>query len=171
MVASNLMHVRAMTSADLQKVLDWRNHQDIRRYMYTQHEITLAEHTRWFDRASQDPDRYLLIFESDATPVGFINIHQIAPGGVAEWGFYVAPDSPKGTGRQLGRTTLEYAFTTIKLHKVCGQALIGNERSIRFHQRLGFRQEGVLRDHHFDGDAYHDVVCFGLLDAEWQINS
>lgn len=162
--------VRPMVSADLVRVLAWRNHPEVRRYMYTQHEISLGEHTRWFERASQDPNRHLLIFESEGPPLGFINIHQIAPGGIADWGFYAAPDAPKGTGRQLGQAALQYAFSTAGLHKLCGQALSYNERSIRFHQKLGFQQEGILRQQHFDGQHYHDVVCFGLLVNEWHMN-
>ena len=162
--------VRPMVSADLERVLAWRNHPEVRRYMYTQHEISLDEHTRWFERASQDPNRHLLIFECEGAPLGFINIHQIAPGGIADWGFYAAPDAPKGTGRRLGQAALQYAFSTAGLHKLCGQALSYNERSIRFHQKLGFQQEGILRQQHFDGQHYHDVVCFGLLANEWHMN-
>ncbi|NHW00823.1 UDP-4-amino-4,6-dideoxy-N-acetyl-beta-L-altrosamine N-acetyltransferase [Stutzerimonas degradans] len=159
-----------MTHQDLAQVLAWRNHEDVRRYMYTQHEISLEEHTRWFERASQDSSRHLLVFESNSVPLGFINIHQTAPGGIADWGFYAAPDAPKGTGRQLGHAALQYAFLTARLHKVCGQALAYNQRSIKFHQNLGFQQEGILREHHFDGQQYHDVMCFGLLAREWQAN-
>lgn len=162
--------VRRMDTDDLAKVLAWRNHPEVRRYMYTQHEILLDEHARWFEHASQDQNRHLLIYENKIMPLGFINIHQIAVGGIADWGFYVAPDAPKGTGHQLGLAALDYAFTKIGLSKLCGQALCYNERSIRFHQSLGFQQEGVLRQQHFDGQHYHDVVCFGLLASEWHIN-
>lgn len=162
--------VRPMCAADLEVVLAWRNHPDIRCYMYTQHEISLVEHTCWFEQASQDSNRHLLVYESDDAPLGFINIHQVAGGGVADWGFYAAPNAPKGVGRQLGQAALAYAFTTLGLHKLCGQALVYNERSIRFHQNLGFQQEGILRQQHFDGQRYHDVVCFGLLAHEWHPN-
>ncbi len=158
-----------MSENDLELVLSWRNHPQVRRYMYTQHEISLEEHTRWFDRAKQDSERHLLIFEPGSTPLGFINIHQIAPGGIADWGFYVAPDAPKGTGRSLGNAALQFAFKTLTLHKLCGQALAFNERSIRFHLGQGFQQEGVLRQQHFDGQQYHDVICFGLLASDWRL--
>lgn len=171
MTASVQQRVRPMTQEDLERVLTWRNHEDVRRYMYTQHEISLAEHTRWFERASQDSSRHLLVFECNTMPLGFINLHQIAPGGVAEWGFYVAPDATKGTGRQLGQAALHYAFIHAGLHKLCGQSLAYNERSIKFHCSLGFQQEGILRDQHFDGQNYHDVVCFGLMASEWQLNT
>lgn len=162
------LSIRVMSADDLHSVLAWRNHPDIRRYMYTQHEITLEEHRAWFERASQDPRKHLLVFEVGGVAQGFVNItEQISPG-VADWGFYIAPDATKGTGRQLGQTALQYAFKSLRLHKVCAQALAFNERSIKFHRGLGFQQEGILRDQHYDGENYHAVICFGLLSTEWQ---
>lgn len=170
-ILSAAVRLRAMREDDLERVLSWRNHPEVRRYMYSQHEIGLDEHRRWFERAAQDPARHLLVFEKDGLPRGFVNLSLIASGGIADWGFYVAPEAPKGTGRLLGRSALDYAFIEVGLHKVCGQALAYNERSIRFHRSLGFLEEGTLRDQHHDGQRYHDVVCFGLLAAEWPANS
>lgn len=157
-----------MASSDLSLVLAWRNHPDVRKYMYTQHEISMDEHRRWFEKCASDTAYHLLIFEKSANPLGFINIHQIAPGGIADWGFYSAPEAPKGTGRQLGQLAVRYALGQLGLQKLCGRALAHNERSICFHQKLGFQREGVLRQQHFDGQCYHDIVCFGLLASEWR---
>ena len=163
--------VRPLSEGDLARVLSWRNHPEVRRYMYSQHEISMEEHARWFAQASQDPKRHLLVFEIGAMPLGFINIYPVASGGIADWGFYAAPDAPKGTGHALGQATLRYAFKAAGLHKLCGHALAFNERSIRFHLNLGFQREGFLRHQHFDGRQYHDVVCFGLLANEWQYSN
>jgi UDP-4-amino-4,6-dideoxy-N-acetyl-beta-L-altrosamine N-acetyltransferase len=168
-MGANFARVRPMVLADLPNVLAWRNHPDVRRYMYTQHEIAEDEHRQWFERAVQDLGRHLLVFEDAGEARGFVNLHRLSAGSVADWGFYLAPYAPKGTGQSLGRAALNYAFTEIGLHKVCGQALAYNERSIRFHRRLGFSQEGVLRDQHFDGQYYYDVVYFGLIATEWQV--
>jgi len=160
--------LRPMTKADLVQVLAWRNHPDVRRYMYTNHEIGLDEHQAWFARVSDDPAVHLLIYENCGRASGFVNITRGRSPTVADWGFYLSPDSERGTGRSLGREALKYAFSELCLHKICGQALGFNERSIAFHKALGFTEEGCLRDQHFDGAEYHDVVCFGLLDHEWQ---
>jgi UDP-4-amino-4,6-dideoxy-N-acetyl-beta-L-altrosamine N-acetyltransferase len=164
-----LPSMRRMNHGDLEHVLSWRNHPDVRRYMLTKHEIGLDEHTRWFERASQDPARHLLIHERSGQALGFVQIHEIASGGIADWGFYLAPHAPKGTGAGLGLGALEYAFETACLHKICGQTLASNDRSIRFHQKLGFYQEGLLHQHHFDGQHYHDLLCFGLLAKQWSL--
>lgn len=160
--------MRPMAHDDLARVLAWRNAPQVRRYMYTQHEITLDEHQRWFASAQHDPRKHLLIFEFDKLPLGFVNFTEIEAGGIADWGFYASPEAPRGSGRQLGLAALNHAFAELKLHKVCGKALAHNERSIRMHQSLGFRQEGTLIDQHFDGERYHHVICFGLLSHEWQ---
>lgn len=157
-----------MVHADLERVLAWRNHPTVRRYMYTQHEITLDEHQCWFERTLPDPKKHLLIFEENHHPLGFVNFNEIGDNSIVDWGFYAAPDAPKGSGRQLGNAALNHAFNQLKLHKVCGQALAYNQRSIQFHQSMGFQQEGNLRDQHFDGEYYRHIVCFGLLSHEWQ---
>lgn len=159
--------LRTMQEGDLSLVLAWRNHPDVRQFMYSQHEISPLEHARWFASASQDPQRALLIYQIDGTPQGFVSFHRVRASAIAEWGFYLAPDAQRGTGHALGRAALDYAFTTLNLHKVCAEALGFNERSRRFHERLGFQQEGILRDHYFDGSRYHAVHCFGLLANEW----
>jgi len=157
-----------MTADDLAMVLEWRNHPDVRQFMYTQHQISMDEHRQWFERVQADSRKHLLIFEVNAEALGFINFSESASFPVCDWGFYVAPCAPKGTGFKMGTSALTYAFNELSLHKVCGQALSFNQRSISFHLKLGFFQEGRLREQFYDGQQYHDVVCFGLLADEWK---
>jgi UDP-4-amino-4,6-dideoxy-N-acetyl-beta-L-altrosamine N-acetyltransferase len=159
--------VRSLEASDLDRVLAWRNHPAVRAHMLTQHEIGIEEHRAWFARTGSDPSRCLLVLERDGEALGFVQFSQVSEGGAADWGFYAAPDAPQGTGTRLGQLALAHAFGALGLHKVCGQALDSNEASIRFHLRLGFRQEGVLREQHRVGGSYRDLVCFGLLRSEW----
>lgn len=160
--------IRAVTEDDLPMVLAWRNHPDVRRFMFTQHKIGLGEHRNWFAKASLDTSRRLLIVEEVKQAIGYVQFSQVADGGIANWGFYARPDAPKGAGRKLGMMALSHAFGTLKLHKVCGQAIADNQVSIAFHQRMGFSLEGVLRDQQRIGAGYYSLHCFGLLASEWQ---
>jgi UDP-4-amino-4,6-dideoxy-N-acetyl-beta-L-altrosamine N-acetyltransferase len=160
--------LRALEEADLETVRGWRNHPDVRSYMYTSREIREAEHQAWFERIRHDDSRHPLIFEIEENPVGFVQFSIVdTMAGRAEWGFYLAPTAPRGSGVKLGESALTHAFDYLALHKICGEALVFNERSICFHERLGFTREAMLRDHHFDGEKYHDVAGFGLLATEW----
>lgn len=160
--------VRAVTHEDLAMILAWRNHPDVRRFMFSQHEIDLDEHRSWYAKVSLDPSFHLLIVEDAHRPIGCVQFKNVVQGGVADWGFYARPDSPKGSGRKLGIAALNYAFSTLNLHKICGQVIENNQASISFHKRFGFTQEGVLRDQKRIGNIYLAVICFGLLAHEWQ---
>lgn len=166
-ISTKQYYLRPMTTADLGSVLALRNHSEIRRYMLTQHEISLEEHASWFDRTSQMQGIELLVLEVDGSCCGFVQFKETKYSGVSDWGFYVAPNAPKGTGRNLGLAALNHVFKGAGTHKICGQALHSNKPSIEFHKSLGFMQEGVMRDQHFDGTAYHDLYCFGLIKHEW----
>lgn len=160
--------LRPLHDTDLDSVRQWRNHPEVRRYMYTKHKIGAEEHRTWYERVRNDGSRYLLIFEPQGMPTGFVSFQVVDSKALrADWGFYLAPDAPSGSGQALGHTALKYAFEHLGLHKVCGEALCFNAKSIRFHERLGFTHEATFRDHHFDGDAYYDVIGFGLLVTDW----
>ena len=155
--------LRDIEVSDYPSLIQWRNDPRIRNYMYTQHVITAEEHQSWINKITTDDSYHPLILEYNNEPLGFVNIHQVAQGGIAEWGFYTSPVAPKGTGSKLGEQALDYAFKTLNLHKICGQALDFNFASRKFHKRLGFKEEGILEQHYFDGQKYYDVICFGLL--------
>jgi len=42
-----------------------------------------------------------------------------------------------------------------------------NARSRAIPERLGFRQEGVMREAGASALGHHDLVVYGLLDREW----
>lgn len=161
-----------MAQHDLAIVLSWRNHPDVRRYMRTQHEISLSEHMEWFERAADSPSEHLLVLEAGPARIGYARINvQDVLAKRAEWGFYRAPEAPRGAGFALCERTLEYAFRDLSLHKISAEVLGSNIRSIALHRRLGFHQEAHFRDHQFDGDRYWDSYGFGLLESEWTITS
>ncbi len=161
--------VRPMTQADLDQVLTWRNHPDVRRHMFDPQEIATEDHHAWFARHEKDPLRHLMIFEIDGRPSGFVQLHERRGQGAGEWGFYAAPEAARGCGRLLGAAAIHHAFQVLGWHKLSGSTLASNERSIRMHLALGFQLEGRLREHHFDGEERLDVCNFGLLRSEWSV--
>ena len=159
--------LREMADTDLRMVLEWRNHLDVQKFMYTSDEISYEDHKNWFANSIRNPLVHLLIFEKDAVSLGFVNICKHPSGRTAEWGFYMAPKAPRGNGLLLGQTTLDYAFRNLKLHKLCGETFADNLASITFHEKLGFTREGLSQDQHFDGEHHRYVAYYGLLYDDW----
>lgn len=152
--------LRPMQLSDLDQVRGWRNAPDIRKHMHNSHEIPAAEHQSWFERAANNPDKALLIFESASRSLGFVQFDGIKTGNLAEWGFYAAPDAPKGTGSKLGKAALEYAFHKLGVRTIIGRAKAGNAASISFHQKLGFISNAAASD--------ESLISFALPLERWQ---
>lgn len=163
--------IRPVALSDLPTILEWRNHSNVRRFMFTQHDITLQEHTAWFERANQDNTRRLLIVEERQRPIGYVQFSQVRIGGVADWGFYTSPEAPKGTGRKLGVAALNHAFGVLRLYKVRGQVIESNTASIAFHKALGFKKEDVPHEQQYVQGKHHNIIYFGLLRREWELAS
>ena len=137
--------IREMEYSDLEVVLAWRNHPKIRACMHSQHEISFSEHENWYAHARQNPEKHLLIFECNGEALGFVNFTETTTHGDADWGFYVSPFAPKGSGKRLGHAALQYAFTTLKLKRIRGEVLRNNLVSQRFHKMLGFGLEAPTK--------------------------
>lgn len=127
-----------MRETDLEKVLRWRNHPDVRKCMLSQHEITLAEHRAWFERSVKDATRALLVVEEDDLAIGCVVFSNVSYKGATEWSFYVDPNSGPGTGKKVCMCGLGYAFDLLNINSVLGRVLATNIASIRLHARLGF---------------------------------
>jgi ribosomal-protein-serine acetyltransferase len=60
-----------------------------------------------------------------------------------------------------------YAFDVWKLNRVEIRVAVGNRRSAAIPQRLGFREEGTLRQRERHGDSFKDIVVYSILAQEW----
>lgn len=158
--------LRTMVQSDLELVRGWRNHPVVRRSMYSQHEIGIDEHRSWFLSASAAQDRVLLILEINGSPCGHVNFSRYL-NGEWRWGFYTAPNMPKGTGTILGQLAMNYAFDILDLSCVWGEVLFGNIVSQRYHVKLGFTLHDVLPELTVGHCRFRNVYRYVLTRALW----
>ena len=159
--------IRKMQASDLDVVRSWRNHSDVRLHMLTQHEITPEEHSQWFAAAEKNPLKQVMLVYEEEKPLGLVHFSTEKNDGVMDWGFYLVPHSPKGSGSKLARKALNFAFKQQGWHKVCGQVISTNTASRRFHLKTGFMLEGVLRQQAKINHEWLSLWCFGLLATDW----
>lgn len=161
--------LRAIQESDLAKLLEWRNSERIRSYMFTDHLISIEEHRAWFLRQASKETQTSLIFELDGKPMGVINLSEIdSYNNKCHWGFYIGEtNTPKGCGLALGFLGLEYIFDTLQFRKLIGEAFAFNQSSIAFHKKLGFSTEGCLLMHFLKNGVYEDIVLFALFRDDW----
>jgi RimJ/RimL family protein N-acetyltransferase len=72
----------------------------------------------------------------------------------------------KGIGYEACKLTLEYAFTDLNIRKVSLAVYENNPAAIRLYDKLGFKKEGQLRSHIFEGGKYFDKLYMGIFREE-----
>ena len=74
----------------------------------------------------------------------------------------------KGLITKAIKALIYYAFDELNLNKVEIGAASDNLKSRRIPEKLGFRQEGELRDYEYINGKYLNRVIYGMRASEWK---
>lgn len=86
----------------------------------------------------------------------------------AELAIVLCPDSAnRGLGSEAVRLMLRFAFEQLNLNRVYLKVRADNPRAIRCYEKCGFQREGLMRAHAYADGAYQDILCMGILKAEF----
>ncbi len=86
-----------------------------------------------------------------------------------ELGYWVGkPFWSQGYATEAARVVLTYAFGTLGLHRVHARRFARNPASGRVLEKIGMRQEGMMRQHIRRWERFEDVVLHGILREEWE---
>lgn len=62
---------------------------------------------------------------------------------------------------------IDFGFQQLALNRIETLVMVENSASVSLLHKLDFVEEGVLREHDFFKDAFHDMRCFSILKREW----
>ncbi|MFI6919767.1 GNAT family N-acetyltransferase [Nonomuraea spiralis] len=77
----------------------------------------------------------------------------------------------KGYGTEAIELLLDHAFATTPLHRISLGVYAFNDRARHVYKKIGFVEEGVLRDDLLWDGEWHDAVTMSVLRPEWQARS
>jgi ribosomal-protein-serine acetyltransferase len=87
----------------------------------------------------------------------------------ASLGYYLAATHQgRGLVTKGCRILLDYAFAQLQLNRVDILCATGNARSRAIPRRLGFIEEGTLREAQWLYDHYVDLVVYAMLRRTWE---
>src|SRR6266550_861345 len=117
-----------LSTAESERILTIRNEPEVRRNMYTDHEIGIEEHRAWLARTNSCDDAKMFAVVLEGEIVGAIGLTSIIPAHRrAEWAFYLsAATQGRGLGSALEFKFLDWVFSDQQLHKLNCEVLSFN---------------------------------------------
>lgn len=102
--------------------------------------------------------------------VGTIGFHKIDwLNRSVEIGYWLSAEyQGKGIVTRACKAFIDHAFSELHLHRVQIRCAIGNTKSCKIPERLGFVKEGMQRQSEFLYDHYVDLIIYGMLEQEWK---
>jgi len=156
--------LRPLKRSDITNFLKWFNEPEVTQYL----NFYAASRTQ----AGTGVYFVIEAIEGDSTkPIGSMGLGGINPKDHgASFGITIGEKDywGNGYGTEATRLILEYGFQQLNLHRISSSAFAFNERSIRLHKKVGFKEEGRQREAIFKNGRFHDLVYFGILRDEWR---
>jgi RimJ/RimL family protein N-acetyltransferase len=172
MTANGPVVLAALVDADLPVLFKWINDPDEVHWNSAYHPVTETDHREWFDRVRTRADVSIFAIRraADGTLIGSCQLRNVDPvHRSAELQIRIGElaERDQGFGTEAVRQLVRFGFRDLNLHRVYLNVFAHNARAIRAYEKVGFRQEGVLKEAaHIDG-RYVDVVTMAILRDEF----
>ncbi len=132
-------------------VRQWRNKDEVRRYMIHQHNISTQEHAQWLEGLkTSTTHKYWVVYRNDE-PVGMVYLNDMDPKErTSQWGFYIGEEKSrgKGLGKNILFELLTRFFDEMHYQKLITEVFSQNTIAFNLYHQFMFRRVGqrVLED-------------------------
>lgn len=173
-LVGDLIYLRVLEESDVNDVyLSWLNDHEVSRYLVVGIFPSTADDVRRWVTSFEDRTKAVAFAIVDKTTnqhIGNVTLYDINwVDRTAEWGTMIGRKEywGKGYGTEARRLMIGYAFQRLGLRKITAGNVADNVASIESNKKLGFKQEGLLREQVWADGKFHDVVRLGLLRRDW----
>ena len=166
------LYLRPVVETDLERTHKWVNSPESVDVMSLRGPISREQQQKWFEALDRDESKvvFAICWKATDEHIGNVSLRDIDKvDRNAMFSIFIADENyrGKGAGSEATRLILDYAFHSLKLHKVYLKAISTNHAAIGMYRMLGFVEEGCLREHEDHRGKYVDNILFGILAHEW----
>lgn len=168
------VRLRPLVTADVDHMMTWVNDPEIVGNFagFAGRAFTREDELAYIERVTRSESDRVFVIEraDDGGYLGNVGLHAIHwPSRVGRLACIIAnrAEMGKGYGSAAIRAALGWAFRDARLHKVWLMCFRANTRAQGIYRRIGFIDEGILREEYFHQGSWHDMVRMSLLDREW----
>ncbi|HXS38194.1 MAG TPA: UDP-4-amino-4,6-dideoxy-N-acetyl-beta-L-altrosamine N-acetyltransferase [Flavipsychrobacter sp.] len=162
--------LKELTIADIELVRQWRNSEEVSKYMYTDAHIAEEEQQKWFEKVSADKSQKYWVIEYEGRKLGLASVYSIKPAFKScYWAFYLGDTSVRGAGigSKVEYNVLSKVFDEMNFNKLLCEVFVFNDAVIKMHEKFGFKRESYFREHICKNEQFYDVVGLSMLKKEW----
>lgn len=166
----NNIILRPLSFNDLNDIMTWVNDSEvIKNLQHFSKKLTREDESNYINRILESQNDYIFsIIRKDGVYLGQCGLHQISwENKLSRMAIIIKREFwGMGYAQKAIRELLAFSFQNLKLHKVWLLVYSTNKKARHIYDKIGFKEEGVLRDEYFWQGKYHDMVRMSIIESE-----
>lgn len=164
----NIKNFVSLSSDEVEFVRNCRNHDEVRKWMYSDNIISSWDHINFINTLKENNKNYYWLVKMEEKAIGVISLTRIDfQNRNAYLGIYANPFTLlRGKGELLIKCIQKLAFDYAKLHTLKIEVMDTNDKATKFYKKVGFSEEGRLKEFVFRDGKWHDMVVMGKIVPE-----
>jgi len=172
--------------SNIEQLRQWRNDPTMRKFFREYKDITKNKQEMWYNERGNNTNPAHIYFQimkfSSGAPeirpeyvdvgkkvlIGCCNLSYIDYRlRSAEFGIFLGSNRGSGRGKEALVLMCDFGFKELNLHKIWCEVFDNNE-SVNLYRKMGFRDEGILRDSYYHDGSYGNSYVLSILENEWR---
>jgi RimJ/RimL family protein N-acetyltransferase len=176
MLKGKMVGLTAVEREDLKSLKDWRNNTEFRKHFREYRELSMAHQEAWFnEKVMKDPTTVMFSIRrlSDGVLLGccgFVYVNWVHRH--ADLSLYIgwkdAYIDAEGYAEESCQLLFDYGFKELGLNKIWTEIYEFDTKKRKLYEKLGFKQDGLLRENYFYDGRYWDSIIISILAKDGQ---
>jgi ribosomal-protein-alanine N-acetyltransferase len=174
LIETQRLILRELEPQDIDFIYGHFSDDDVCRYLLDNEPLTDINEAQeimafYLDPKQNDRNRWCIINKESNRQIGTCGYHRWnKTDNIAEIGYDLERESwGHGYMQEALNAALRIGFCNMSLNRIQAFVYVRNAKSIATLRKLGFIEEGIVRDKHYFRGTYYDHYCFSLLKREW----
>lgn len=158
--------IRRLEHKDAEFMLEWMHDRDTTRaFRFPFEQSTTESVIKFIDNSFSDTNKHFAVVNEMDEYLGTVSLKNISRANLSAEYAIVVRKAVRGSGvaKLATENVLEYAFDTLRLHRVYLNVLERNERARHFYVKCGFVYEGTSRDAIILNGRYESLAWYGII--------
>lgn len=165
----DIVLLRAIEEDDARVLMDLINDPEVENSVFGwSYPVSLSSQKKWISNITNDTVvRYIIEVGQEAVGVAIISSVDMK-NRTSNMNIKLLKSARgRGIATHALNLIIQYCFEELNMHCLTANVIERNEDSRKLWQKLGFNEDGILRQRIYKNGAYHNIVSYSLLKEEY----